>query len=100
MFSKFYLILFRLTEKTICTTNSSINTNHDLYCRSVVQAWYECEDCGYSCHHKCLASIIRECAHVIATEKGTYEFEICPEVGLSAQRYLCAECNTLLPVSK
>lgn len=26
--------------------------------------------------------------------KGTYEFEICPEEGLSAQKYLCAECNT------
>lgn len=71
-----------------------------LFFRSVVQAWYQCEDCGYSCHHKCLASIIRECAHVIATEKGTYEFEICPEVGLSAQKYLCAECGTPLPISK
>lgn len=65
-----------------------------------MQAWYECEDCGYSCHHKCLAFIIRECAHVTATEKGTYEFEICPEIGLSAQKYLCAECNAPLPISK
>ncbi|KAJ8977792.1 hypothetical protein NQ317_014698 [Molorchus minor] len=56
---------------------------------SVVQAWYECEDCGYCCYHKCMASIIRECAHVVASEKGCYELEICPEVGLSAQRYLC-----------
>lgn len=47
-----------------------------------------------------MSSIIRECAHVIATERGTYEFDICPEVGLSAQKYLCAECSAPLPVSK
>ncbi|XP_057667799.1 differentially expressed in FDCP 8 homolog isoform X1 [Diorhabda carinulata] len=66
---------------------------------SVVQAWYQCEDCDYSCHHKCLASVIRECAHVIASEKGRYEYEICPELGLSAQKYLCAECKSPLPVT-
>lgn len=67
---------------------------------SVVQAWYECEDCGYSCHHKCLSDIKRECAHVTASERGSYETEICPEIGLAAQRYQCAECKTLLPVGK
>nr|CAH7725970.1 unnamed protein product [Callosobruchus chinensis] len=66
---------------------------------SVVQTWYECEDCGYSCHYKCLSSIMRECAHVVATEKGTYEFDICPEDGLSAQQYQCAECKASLPLT-
>ncbi|CAG9833378.1 unnamed protein product [Diabrotica balteata] len=66
---------------------------------SVVQAWYECEDCEYACHHKCLASIVRECAHVIASEKGCFDYDICPELGLSAQRYLCAECKSPLPVT-
>ncbi|XP_019762769.2 differentially expressed in FDCP 8 homolog [Dendroctonus ponderosae] len=65
---------------------------------SVVQAWYMCEDCAYACHYKCLSSIVRECAHVVACEKGQYEFKICPEVGLSAQKYLCAECRTPLVV--
>ncbi|CAG9824818.1 unnamed protein product [Phaedon cochleariae] len=67
---------------------------------SVVQAWYQCEDCEYCCHYKCLGSIIRECAHVIATERGTFEYEICPEIGLSQQKFLCAECRALLPVNK
>lgn len=67
---------------------------------SVVQAWYKCEDCGYCCHHKCLALIIRECAHVVACEKGNYELDLCPEQGLSAQKYLCAECKTPLPLNK
>ncbi|KAJ8919760.1 hypothetical protein NQ315_006289 [Exocentrus adspersus] len=67
---------------------------------SVVQAWYECEDCGYSCHYKCLAFVMRECAHVVTTERGHYELDICPEVGLSAQKYLCAECKTPLPINK
>ncbi|XP_022899787.1 differentially expressed in FDCP 8 homolog isoform X1 [Onthophagus taurus] len=66
---------------------------------SVVQAWYECEDCGFSCHHKCLSSIVRDCAHIIASERGGYELRICPETGMSAQKYLCAECKTPLAVS-
>lgn len=65
----------------------------------VIQAWYKCEDCGYSCHHKCITSILRECAHVTATERGNYELEICPEEGLSAQQYKCAECKTPLPIN-
>ncbi|CAH0546624.1 unnamed protein product [Brassicogethes aeneus] len=66
----------------------------------VVQAWFECEDCGYSCHHKCMASIVRECAHVVVTERGTYELQICPENGLSYQKYMCAECKTPLPLDR
>ncbi|GJQ79657.1 hypothetical protein Trydic_g5813 [Trypoxylus dichotomus] len=66
---------------------------------NVVQAWYECEDCEYCCHHKCISSIVRECAHVVASEKGCYELDICPEVGLSMQRYLCAECKTPLSIT-
>ncbi|XP_065161432.1 differentially expressed in FDCP 8 homolog isoform X2 [Atheta coriaria] len=64
-----------------------------------VQAWYLCDDCGFNSHHKCLSSIIRECAHVTATEQGQYEFKICPEIGLSAQKYKCAECKTSLPIA-
>ncbi|XP_050303910.1 differentially expressed in FDCP 8 homolog isoform X2 [Anthonomus grandis grandis] len=67
---------------------------------SVVQAWYKCDDCDFCCHYKCMSSIIRECAHVIACEKGQYELNICPEVGMSAQKYLCAECKTGLVINK
>ncbi|CAH1102467.1 unnamed protein product [Psylliodes chrysocephalus] len=66
---------------------------------SMVQAWYECEDCEYACHHKCLASIVRDCAHVVASERGSFEYEICPELGLSSQQYLCAECKSPLPIT-
>lgn len=84
---------------------NTLCTCHYLYCnralsfRSVVQAWYKCDDCGYSCHHKCLAGIVRECAHVVASERG-YEIDICPEEGLSSQKYLCAECKVLLQIGK
>lgn len=70
------------------------------YFRSVVQAWYKCEDCGYASHYKCLASILRECAHVVVCERGQYELNICPEIGISAQKYQCAECKTPLILSK
>ncbi|KAF5287328.1 hypothetical protein FQR65_LT02201 [Abscondita terminalis] len=65
---------------------------------SVVQAWYQCEDCGYGCHHKCMSSILRECAHMTISERGAYESDICPEVGLSAQKYRCVECKASLPI--
>ncbi|KAK9885899.1 hypothetical protein WA026_013773 [Henosepilachna vigintioctopunctata] len=66
----------------------------------LVQAWYECQDCGYSCHYKCMSSILRECAHVVTSERGAFELAICPEIGLSVQRYKCAECKTLLQLGK
>lgn len=59
-----------------------------------------CEDCGYACHYKCMASIARECAHVVACERGQYEHNICPEVGMSAQKYQCAECQSNLIVGE
>ncbi|XP_066996598.1 differentially expressed in FDCP 8 homolog isoform X2 [Anabrus simplex] len=60
---------------------------------SVVHSWYQCADCQYSCHVKCLAQVCRVCAHVTASECPTYITDICPEVGLSAQSYRCAECK-------
>ncbi|XP_045464923.1 differentially expressed in FDCP 8 homolog [Harmonia axyridis] len=66
----------------------------------LVQAWYECQDCSYSCHYKCMSSVLRECAHVVTSERGAFEMEICPEVGLSAQRYKCAECKAHLELNK
>ncbi|XP_069700928.1 differentially expressed in FDCP 8 homolog A isoform X2 [Periplaneta americana] len=60
---------------------------------SVVHSWYQCVDCKYSCHVKCLAQVCRVCAHVKASENPTYIPDICPELGLSAQAYRCAECK-------
>ncbi|PNF39277.1 hypothetical protein B7P43_G16691 [Cryptotermes secundus] len=60
---------------------------------SVVHSWYQCVDCKYSCHVKCLVQVCRVCAHVKASENPTYIADICPELGLSAQAYRCAECK-------
>lgn len=66
---------------------------------SVVQASYICSDCSYCVHHKCLKSVMRVCAHVIATERKYPIEDICPEVGLSIQAYKCVECKTTLNFS-
>ncbi|XP_030572553.1 differentially expressed in FDCP 8 homolog [Drosophila novamexicana] len=62
----------------------------------VVQAAYICSDCSYLVHQKCIDSVQRVCAHVLASERQYPVAEICPEIGLAAQRYKCAECSTLL----
>ncbi|XP_034944418.1 differentially expressed in FDCP 8 homolog isoform X2 [Chelonus insularis] len=61
---------------------------------AMLQSWYLCSDCGFSCHWKCVRDIRRVCAHIVASEAGGYVFtkDICPEKGLSAQGYRCAEC--------
>ncbi|XP_058792983.1 differentially expressed in FDCP 8 homolog isoform X2 [Phymastichus coffea] len=79
-----------------------IATTGSVYCDhcsggiwTMLQSWYMCNDCGFNCHLKCMSSICRVCVHVIASEVGgyTYTKDICPERGLSAQGYRCAECN-------
>ena len=35
----------------------------------------------------------RICPHTILSENGQFLLDICPEIGLSTQNYLCAECN-------
>ncbi|XP_067139391.1 differentially expressed in FDCP 8 homolog isoform X2 [Centruroides vittatus] len=56
-------------------------------------SWYCCKECGFKCHTKCLNTIIRVCAKTKVLEKPVYILDICPEVGLSAQNYRCAECR-------
>ncbi|XP_073838076.1 differentially expressed in FDCP 8 homolog isoform X2 [Musca autumnalis] len=63
---------------------------------SVVQASYICTDCRYMAHQKCVDSVTRVCAHVVASERQYPILEICPEIGLAAQQYKCMECRTLL----
>uniref|UniRef100_A0A1B0FAB8 Phorbol-ester/DAG-type domain-containing protein n=1 Tax=Glossina morsitans morsitans TaxID=37546 RepID=A0A1B0FAB8_GLOMM len=63
---------------------------------SVVQASYMCSDCHYTVHQKCVDSVVRICAHVIVSERQYPIADICPEIGLAAQQYKCAECHTQL----
>ncbi|XP_059615218.1 differentially expressed in FDCP 8 homolog isoform X1 [Phlebotomus argentipes] len=63
---------------------------------SVVQASYICSDCSFCVHHKCLSSVLRVCAHVVATDRKLPTDDICPEVGLAEQKYKCAECSVPL----
>lgn len=67
---------------------------------SVVQSSYICTDCKFLVHQKCIDNILRVCAHVVASERKLPITNICPEIGLAAQSYKCAECNTSLSFSK
>ncbi|XP_055911568.1 differentially expressed in FDCP 8 homolog isoform X2 [Eupeodes corollae] len=63
---------------------------------SVVQASYICNDCQYTVHSKCINDIVRVCAHVVVSERKYPISDICPEIGLAAQGYKCAECQAPL----
>lgn len=79
------------------------NVNVRTYCDhctrmiwSMVQTSYICNDCKYIAHAKCVNDIIRVCAHVVVSEKKYPISVVCPEIGLAAQKYKCAECQTML----
>lgn len=59
----------------------------------VLYGFYQCKNCNFKCHNKCLNSITRKCAYMQMQEKTEFVLEICPEQGLSAQGYRCAECG-------
>ncbi|XP_022331608.1 differentially expressed in FDCP 8 homolog A-like [Crassostrea virginica] len=59
----------------------------------VIQKWFRCAECGYSCHEKCLNNITRMCASQKVLESPEFFLSICPNRGLSAQNYRCAECR-------
>lgn len=60
---------------------------------SVVQASYICNACQYTVHSKCVNDVNRVCAHVVVSERKNPIADICPEIGLAAQKYKCAECQ-------
>ncbi|XP_045625788.1 differentially expressed in FDCP 8 isoform X2 [Procambarus clarkii] len=62
----------------------------------VIHISYICILCEYRCHGRCVEGILRRCASVKVNEDATYILRICPEVGLSAQNYKCAECKILI----
>ncbi|XP_033625957.1 differentially expressed in FDCP 8 homolog B-like isoform X2 [Asterias rubens] len=95
------------------------SSNHQCeMCNSVIwgmlQSWHKCLECGFSCHSKCLNFVKRQCAstkvkmlHTVTPDphntvksdqitKRGYIMEICPESGLAAQNYRCAECRAQL----
>ncbi|KAG8183615.1 hypothetical protein JTE90_025166 [Oedothorax gibbosus] len=55
--------------------------------------WYHCINCGFKCHSKCLNLITRICASTKVLDKCSYELSICPVLGLSQQKFRCAECK-------
>ncbi|XP_076044585.1 differentially expressed in FDCP 8 homolog isoform X1 [Oratosquilla oratoria] len=59
----------------------------------VIHVSFSCSMCGYQCHSRCLERIQRRCAGIRAAEDPSYILRICPEVGLAAQNYKCAECR-------
>lgn len=59
----------------------------------VLYGFYCCRNCNFKCHSKCLNAITRKCAYKLVLEKPEYVLSICPEEGLSAQGYKCAECR-------
>ncbi|CAH0384202.1 unnamed protein product [Bemisia tabaci] len=63
---------------------------------TVLVSWYECLDCGYECHIKCIENTVRICANVKRAEKPQYETNICPETNLAEQNYKCAECKSTI----
>ncbi|KAK3918804.1 Differentially expressed in FDCP 8-like protein [Frankliniella fusca] len=62
----------------------------------VLHLWYECQDCQYKVHMRCIQKIRRECAYVRVCETPFFSNDICPEVGLVAQGYRCFECKTVI----
>lgn len=67
-------------------------------CSSHVLTWFL--GCSYLCHSKCLNQVIRVCQCLKVSNDAKYICDICPEVGLPAQNYKCAECKAHLTLSK
>lgn len=81
--------------------------NHKYYCEqctgiiwTVLQESYECVDCGYLVHQKCIDLVLRVCAHLIVSERNYPVKDICPEIGLHNQKYKCNECDTAFVLGK
>ncbi|XP_078599865.1 differentially expressed in FDCP 8 homolog B-like [Branchiostoma floridae x Branchiostoma japonicum] len=61
----------------------------------MLQTWYGCKGCGCHCHGKCMNQLTRVCA---GTKLGSSQLilQICPEVGISRQKYRCGDCRAQL----
>ncbi|CAD5213811.1 unnamed protein product [Bursaphelenchus okinawaensis] len=57
------------------------------------QPWRKCKVCGLRTHDKCIKDVKRPCAG-LKTRRDNFKLNLslCPESGLMAQTYKCAEC--------
>ncbi|XP_030840664.1 differentially expressed in FDCP 8 homolog [Strongylocentrotus purpuratus] len=73
--------------------------DHCEVCLSVIwtllQTWFKCSECNFGCHGKCLNLVKRKCVSA-KISRPCFDLNICPEKGLSAQKYRCAECRAPL----
>ncbi|KAI5735985.1 hypothetical protein M8J77_025095 [Diaphorina citri] len=88
---------FVLTKTQLGTSKSQLK-RCDMCCGYVtvlglVMPWYECSDCHYVVHVKCVSATRRTCVFVKAGEQPDYELNICPEITLLEQKYKCFECR-------
>lgn len=58
-----------------------------------IHPWYKCQDCGYHCHQKCLNTVTRICPSAKISQGVCFITDICPEKGLSRQKFRCADCR-------
>lgn len=90
-----------------CVPLLPVMSNQKFYCDqctgiiwTVLQDSYECADCGYLVHQKCVDCIVRVCAHLVVSEMNHPISEICPEIGLHNQKYQCNECTGAFVLGK
>ncbi|XP_029640714.1 differentially expressed in FDCP 8 homolog B isoform X1 [Octopus sinensis] len=58
-----------------------------------INTWYKCQECGYRCHQKCLNSVTRMCPSAKIAQGQSIITDICPERGLSLQKFRCVDCR-------
>ncbi|GAB1597672.1 differentially expressed in FDCP 8 homolog B-like isoform X1 [Argonauta hians] len=58
-----------------------------------INVWYKCQECGYRCHQKCLNSVTRMCPSAKIAQGQSIITDICPERGLSVQKFRCVDCR-------
>uniref|UniRef100_UPI00358F9491 differentially expressed in FDCP 8 homolog isoform X2 n=1 Tax=Myxine glutinosa TaxID=7769 RepID=UPI00358F9491 len=59
----------------------------------MLHSWYTCTGCRFNCHSRCLNAICKPCVRLKVSHQAKYLMDICPEVGLHAQDYRCADCR-------
>merc|ERR1739848_557638 len=70
-------------ETTETTCEQCLNI---IWSKSLIR---RCISCGFLVHSTCINSVSRRCGGL----HGKYEMAICPEIGLSQQKYRCQDCR-------
>ncbi|XP_075257478.1 uncharacterized protein LOC142349647 isoform X2 [Convolutriloba macropyga] len=86
---KFVLSATRATSRSVCE-----------HCKQLllglVHSWYECLNCGFKAHDRCLDAVGRVCPAVRLEQSKDYFWNICTSSGLAKQNFRCAECKCLI----